>query len=338
MSTAPDPLVWSAGALPKRRRLVHAVRDLAVLPGPPAIWNSGWFIVLASAIGAQDVADWHSVSLVLKCVAFMGSLHWPVGGADLGVGGVSFVEMLIHYELWAGERLVLEMSVPEFRRLNRPNSVSSFPAGPSIDIWRSCRLLGAMLRALGGLPGGLGRFIPCRLGANHCRLRRIGWERCGHGLTSRPRESASEAFLNELLQLVRYPPLSGPALLAGTLLLKYCAVRFASRVLAWHVPVSGHVACLVTAESGVTEAVGVEVGGEGVWWVNGSGPGRKRLRLNRKNPAHLAGVSVTQSRPRVWKRLRHAGHSFVPLADCKRRRYDQQDEGYVPDQHRSGVG
>ena len=33
--TAPDPLVWSAGSLPKRRRLVHAVRDLALLPGPP---------------------------------------------------------------------------------------------------------------------------------------------------------------------------------------------------------------------------------------------------------------------------------------------------------------
>ena len=29
--TAPDPLVWSAGALPKRRRLVHAVRDRAFL-------------------------------------------------------------------------------------------------------------------------------------------------------------------------------------------------------------------------------------------------------------------------------------------------------------------
>ena len=27
--TAPDPLVWSAGAHPKRRRLVHAVRDRA---------------------------------------------------------------------------------------------------------------------------------------------------------------------------------------------------------------------------------------------------------------------------------------------------------------------
>ena len=36
--TAPDPLVWSAGALPKRRRLVHAVRDRAMLPEPPATW------------------------------------------------------------------------------------------------------------------------------------------------------------------------------------------------------------------------------------------------------------------------------------------------------------
>ena len=33
--TAPDPLLWSAGALPKRCRLVHAVRDGAFLPGPP---------------------------------------------------------------------------------------------------------------------------------------------------------------------------------------------------------------------------------------------------------------------------------------------------------------
>ena len=42
---------------------------------------------------------------------------------------------------------------------NRPISVSAVPAGPSIDIWRSCRFfLCAMLRALGGLPGGLGRF------------------------------------------------------------------------------------------------------------------------------------------------------------------------------------
>ena len=35
---APDPLVWSAGARPKRRRLLYAIRDRAFLPGPPGIW------------------------------------------------------------------------------------------------------------------------------------------------------------------------------------------------------------------------------------------------------------------------------------------------------------
>ena len=49
------------------------------------------------------------------------------------------------------------------------------------------------------LPGGLGRFVPCSIGAVHCRLRHVCWERCGHGLTSRPRESASGAFLDQLL-------------------------------------------------------------------------------------------------------------------------------------------
>ena len=40
---------------------------------------------LFSASGAQDVADWpYSVSILVKWVAFLGSLHWPVGGADLG--------------------------------------------------------------------------------------------------------------------------------------------------------------------------------------------------------------------------------------------------------------
>ena len=111
---------------------------------------------------------------------------------------------------------------------------SNFCAGcsfcPGIDIWRSCRFVGALMRALCLLPGGLGRFVPCSIGANHCRLRHIGWEKCGHGLTSRPRESASELFLNELLTLFRYLPKSGRALLNGTLPLRYCASRFAHSV------------------------------------------------------------------------------------------------------------
>ena len=174
------------------------------------------------------------------------------------------------------------------------------------------------------LPGGLGRFVPCSIGANHCRLRHIGWEKCGHGLPWRTRESASEVFLDELLQLFQYPPWSSRALLAGTLPLRYCAAKFATKVPTWRLPVSGHAASLVTAHPRVADDGGAEVASWEVQWVSGSGTGRKRIRLKRKNPAHLAG-SVIQSRPRVWERLRHVGCSFVSIPDRKRRRYDQHD-------------
>ena len=148
----------------------------------------------------------------------------------------------------------------------------------------------------------------------------------------RPRECASEAFLNELLRLFNYPPGSARALLAGTLPLRYCAARFASRAPTWRLPVPGHAAGLVNAEGSVADVA--EVGGEEVSWVSGSGPIRKRIGLNR----HLAGVSGAQSRPRVWKRIRHVGHSVEALADDKRRRVGQQDGGFVPGHHRTGVG
>ena len=112
---------------------------------------------------------------------------------------------------------------------------------------------------------------------------------------------------------------------------------FACRTPTWRLPVPGRVVDLVTASVGaVQEAIADSVCQE-VHRVSGSGPGRKRIRLNRKTAAHLAGL-VIQSRSRVWKRLRHVGHSVVSLADCKRRRYNQHDEGYVPEQHRTGVG
>ena len=157
--TAPDPLVWSAGALRKRRRLVHAVRDRAFLPGPPGIWHSDWFQVPVVPIGAEDVAHWPcSPGLLVKWVSFLNTLRWPVGGLDLGVGGVSYVELLILYELWAGERLSLEKARPRYLRPGRPISVSAVPFGPGIDIWRSCRFIGALMRSLCLLPGGLRRL------------------------------------------------------------------------------------------------------------------------------------------------------------------------------------
>ena len=233
--TASGPMVWSAGSLPKRRGDVHAVRDLAMLPGPPALWVGEWVASPSLAIGADDVAQWpYTPSLLVKWVAFLGTLHWPAGGVDLGVGGISCVGLLILYEFSAGERLVLEKAHPRYLRPGRPISVSAVPFGPGIGIWRSCRFI-AMMRSLCLMPGGLGRFVPCSIGANHCRLRHLGWERCGLGLISRPRESASVPFLDQLLLLcllVLFPygivPLS---LLLGPLF--------------WVLPVPGHVAGLI---------------------------------------------------------------------------------------------
>ena len=51
----------------------------------------------------------------------------------------------------------------------------------------------------------------------------------------------------------------------------------------------GHVAALVNAGVGSAADGEAQMGDEGAHWVSSSGPGRKRNRPNRKNPAHLVG-------------------------------------------------
>ena len=138
---APDPLVWSAGALPRTRRLALAVRDWAFFClGRLVFGIRSWVNIPASAICAKYIAHWpYTAGLLVKWVSFLGTLHWPAGGLDFGVGGISYVELLILYELWAGERLSLEKAQPRYLRPGRPISVSAVPLGPGIDIWRSCR-------------------------------------------------------------------------------------------------------------------------------------------------------------------------------------------------------
>ena len=83
--TALDPVVWSVGGAPKRRRVVHAVRDRVFLPGPAGIWDGEWGVVAATHITCHDIELWpYSVSMLVKWVAFLYTLHWPQGGADLG--------------------------------------------------------------------------------------------------------------------------------------------------------------------------------------------------------------------------------------------------------------
>ena len=126
------------------------------------------------------------------------------------------------------------------------------------------------------------------------------------------------------LELFQYPPGSGPALLAGTLLLQYCAARFACRTSTWRLPDSGHVADLVTAVVGVTGEVVVDCAANDVSWVSGSGLGRKRFRSTKqKNSGTPCGIYGSISSSCLEKKLRHVGLSSVSIPDHKRRRGDQ---------------
>ena len=101
-------------------------------------------------------------------------------------------------------------------------------------------------------------------------------------------------FLNELLLLFRYPPRSAAALLEGTLPLRYCAGRFASRVplgafllqvtlrtwllkRVWMLALFG-CSCSYAWFSRLVMVVAGLVGGGG---------GVKRVRINLKTHAHL---------------------------------------------------
>ena len=71
-----------------------------------------------------DLDDWNA-----KRSASNSGRHWPAAGADLGVDGVSYVELLTLYELlWAGERLVLEKAVSLLSQVR----ASNFSVGCSV--------------------------------------------------------------------------------------------------------------------------------------------------------------------------------------------------------------
>ena len=74
----------------------------------------------------------------------------------------------------------------------------------------------------------------------------IGWETCGDGLTCRPRQTADEVFLDDLLHLSGYPGRSVAALLAGTLKLKYCSSVVSRNRPTWGLGQPGRVVDLLT--------------------------------------------------------------------------------------------
>ena len=96
-------------------------------------------------------------------------------------------------------------------------------------------------------------------------------------------------------------------------------------------PVPGHVVELLAIEDRAAQVGAAEVA------KRVSSFGKKRIRLNRKTPAHLVGHCM-HARPRVWKRLDCFGFPGVSDVDCKRRRCNQHGDDGSPIFPRTGVG
>ena len=205
--------------------------------------------------------------------------------------------------------------------------MSAVPVGPGIDIGRSCRFLGSLVRFLALLLGGLIRFLPCRIGANHCRLRHLGWEKCGHGLTSRPRETSHPGFLDSLLEVFGYPEASGGLLLSCELPLRFCSGNFALRKPSWGFSDFGGVQALLSAEGSGLGLVEFPAArgrvGSGSCWTKGAGGTWKRMRFTKKTASSLVrrnGVPHVLHGVR-WKRLRSLDEvlGFGARSDKRRR-------------------
>ena len=114
-------------------------------------------------------------------------------------------------------------------RANRPILLPSVPVSEGIEIRHGCQFLSSSVRALAKLHGGLGWFLPCRLGSHMSRLRHLGWNQCPHGLTSRPLESCHHQCRKAVCDVLGYPKGSALELLDGTLKLRYCTTIFTTR-------------------------------------------------------------------------------------------------------------
>ena len=147
---APHPLVWDQGSRPKVAVRVNV--DIASLPSPPGFLTGSWVQVSAGRITGADIAAWsYSVSILFRFTSFLNILHWPSGADDFGHFGVSFLELLILFEQWAGNRLLSEKATRPHVRANRPSLLPSVPVSEGIEM-RHGQFISSWVRALAKLP------------------------------------------------------------------------------------------------------------------------------------------------------------------------------------------
>ena len=110
-------VVWSAG--PSLRSVEFCRLSVTLLCYLDLnIWGSQWWGVVLI------VARLFSVSLLVKIVAFLGTLHWLAKAEHQGNNVSLMLSVPSRITFEAGERLALEKAVPRRRRGRRQISVS----------------------------------------------------------------------------------------------------------------------------------------------------------------------------------------------------------------------
>ena len=205
-----------------------------------------------------------------------------------------FLELLFLFEQWTGHQLLSEKVTRPYVWANRPILIPSVPVSEGISIRHGCQFVGSLVRTLAKLPGGIGRFLPCRIGSHVSRLRHLGWNQCSHGLTSRPLESCHHQCLEAVCGVLWYPKGSALELLDGTLKLRYCTTLFTMNFPPCSLPRVGN---------GGGKRLAVTPGHLSVDRSNVV----KRVRLTRKTIPSASPHVIPDPRhptPRRWKRLR----------------------------------
>ena len=141
----------------KRRRVDIRVHiDLAALPRPPGFFYGSWVHVGGGLITEFDVSAWPcSVGLPCKLSSLLGALIGLPTQVIKGIMGFLSLELLILIEQWVGHRLLSGKVV----RPQSPQFLFSAPVTEGIEIGQGCRFISSLVRALGKLLGGIGRFL-----------------------------------------------------------------------------------------------------------------------------------------------------------------------------------
>ena len=111
--------------------------------------NGPWMQEHGGGITGADIAAWpYSVGILCKFTAFLGTLHWLVATVGMGHFGVSYLEVLIFFEQWAGHWLLSEKVTRPHVRANRLFLIPSVPVSEGKEIRHGCQFVSTLVRAL----------------------------------------------------------------------------------------------------------------------------------------------------------------------------------------------